>query len=448
MNNILENSNIEDFNKFIREAVSPFHTTESAKKRLKLKGFKELKAGEDFDIRAGEKYYIDIYDSSLMAFTVGKNFTLDRNWSKKGVLRFTSSHTDFPGFKIKPDSVIKDKQSGKIFIKVNTEGYGGAILNTWMDRPLSIAGRIIVRGKDEFSPESVNVNVDKPVLIIPNLSIHLNRNINKGIELNKQKDLIPIAGISDELHDNFKDYVIDVILKEELNRAHIIKENILDYELYLYNKDDGQTIGVNGEMFSAPRIDNLSSVYAQLNAIINSKNDDSLNVAFFFDNEEIGSRTKQGAASAISIMMLEKIYEEMEFDKIRMTDDIINGIMISCDVAHGYHPNYPEKSDVTNKVILGGGIVVKVAAAQTYSNDGIGIAVVKEICRKKSIPYQIFVNRSDMAGGQTLGAIFQTVMPIRTIDIGIAVLAMHSARELMGTEDEKTLEKFLTGYYS
>lgn len=463
---------------FINRAVSPFHTIHAVKDILQKNGFTELQYDEAFDIKQGGKYYIDIYASSLMAFTVGKDFLKDGHRIAARV-RCTSSHTDFPGFKIKPNSLIAaENKSGSGYVKINTEVYGGPILNTWLDRPLSAAGRLVVREKafgmsekdhhdsSPFKVRSILVDAKKPVMIIPNLAIHMNREVNKGVELNRQKDMLPIIALTEgfsseqlcrENNQNTEETnkvnlhntdIVELLFSDRLKELGISQDDILDYELYIYNTDKGEAVGINSEMYAAPRLDNLTSVFAQTNALVTGNRDDGLNIALYFDNEEIGSRTKQGAASNIISLLLEKIYISLGYDRNHMIDDILSGMMISVDVAHAAHPNSPEKSDPTNAVMLNKGIVIKIAASQSYANDAIGTSVIKGLCSEHHIDCQVFVNKSDMPGGQTLGAVSSTVLPFRTIDIGIPLLAMHSSRELMGMKDEKNLEKFLTVYYS
>lgn len=450
---------IEELKGFINQSVTPFHTVSAVQKLLDTSGFKELTMAGEYDIAPGGKYYINVYDSSMLAFTVGTDVI--HSDSKQCNLRCTSSHTDFPGFKLKPNAKIcVPGNNGDCYVKLNTEVYGGPILNTWLDRPLSIGGRLVIKGADAFNVRHVLVNAKRPILVIPNLAIHMNRDVNKGVELNRQKDMLPLTavlttggtdgrqGTDLDIGLRESDIVLDILLRDELIEKGIAKEDVLDYELYIYCCDKGERIGISGEMFSSPRLDNLTSVFAQTKAIINANRDSGINVAVYYDNEEIGSRTKQGAASQAIMLILEKIYQKLGFGRERLIDDVFNGMMLSCDVAHAAHPNFPEKSDPTNHIMLNRGIVIKQAANQSYSNDAYGIAVIRQICEQNQIDYQIFVNKSDMAGGQTLGAISSTVMPFRTIDIGLPLLAMHSARELMGSADQKKLEKFLTGYYS
>lgn len=453
----------EGLKAFIAGSVSPFHTVAAVKERLLEKQFTEISLTEDFSLQAGGRYFVSLYDSSLAAFTIGDRIKPDRIDHGSACLRLVSSHTDFPAFKLKPDCMIyAGNKSGTGYLKLNTEVYGGPILNTWMDRPLAVAGRLLVRGKDAFLPQSILVDTKRPVLVIPNLAIHMNRDVNKGVELNRQKDMLPItalvdskiwkpaekqAAVPNEAQETMKDVVL-LFFGEVLQEMEIAREEILDYELYLYNCEEGCVVGVDSQMYSSPRLDNLVSVYAQTEAIIKAERQDGVNLALYFDNEEIGSKTKQGAASFLVPLLLEKIYAGLRRERSRMINDILSGVMLSVDVAHAVHPNVPEKSDITNQVMLNGGIVLKIAASQSYANDGVGTAMVRAICKEQAIPCQSFVNRSDLAGGQTLGAISSTVLPMRTMDVGIPLLAMHSARELMGVEDEKNLEKFLTVFYS
>lgn len=435
---------IKELKTFIEKAVTPFHVVEEVKSELNENGFVELNMTEIFNIEKGGKYYVDVYGSSLMAFTVGKDMSAEN----KGI-RITSSHTDFPGFKLKPNPIINTEDvNGLSYIKLNTEVYGGPILNSWLDRPLGIGGRLMIKGEDAFSGKSVLIKSKENVLTIPNLAIHMNRDVNKGVELNRQKDILPLVGICNKSEKCANSDFLNMFFKEELEKKEINKEDILDYELFIFSCEDGSIIGCNEEMFSSPRLDNLTSVFAQVKAVEEAVRNDGINAALFYDNEEIGSKTKQGAASNIMMILFEKIYNALGYSREQLLDDLLKGVMVSCDVAHATHPNFPEKSDPTNRIMLNNGIVIKQAASQSYSNDAVGTAIIKYISKENDVPYQIFVNKSDMQGGQTLGAISSTVMPVRTIDIGIPLLAMHSSRELMGIKDEKYLEKFLTGFYS
>lgn len=425
---------IKELNEFISKSVSPFHTAQTAAGMFRQNGFEELMQGERWDIKWGGKYFARIFDSSIAAFTIG------RDGVGKGNLRIAAAHTDFPCLKIKPSASIMENG----YHKLNIELYGGAILNTWMDRPLSIAGRAAIKGKDCFSTENVMVDFKRPVLLIPNLAIHMNKSVNKGIELNIQKDMLPLADCM--VKENIENADLNSRLSELLG---IPQDEILDYELYVYQCERGETAGFDNTMFSAPRLDNLTSVKACIDGITGAGvRDEGINAVVFFDNEEIGSRTKQGAASNAFPLLLEKLFISLGKSREEYIDGIMKGSMVSVDVAHALHPDSPEKNDITNKPVLNGGTVIKLAAGQTYANDAHSSALIKCLAEKSGTKCQTFVNRSDMSGGSTLGAILSAVLPMRTIDIGIPVLAMHSARELMGADDQKSLKKLLTCYFT
>lgn len=422
---------IRKLDDFIGKSVSPFHTVNTSVEELEKKGFEKLKINKAWQLQENGKYYVKMYDSSFVAFSVGKLENVENG------LRIVSAHTDFPCFKIKPSADIYDNN----YHKINTEMYGGAILNTWLDRPLSVAGKITYSGDDTFSPITEYINIDEPILTIPNLAIHMNREVNKGVELNKQKDMLPICElISEELEKT--DFI-----KSLLNKCGIDKE-VLSYELYVYQWEKGDIIGFDESLYSSPRLDNITSVKAAVEALCNSDIRDGINMIVCFDNEEIGSRTKQGAASNILSMVIEKIFLSLGYGREEYIDYVMNGFMISADVAHAIHPNATEKSDVTNKVMLNGGTAIKMSASQSYANDAQTVAIIKELAAKAGVKVQTFVNRSDMPGGSTLGSITSTILPMRTIDIGVPILAMHSARELMGVKDQRNIEKLLLSFFS
>lgn len=423
---------IVKLSEFIEKSISPFHTVMAAAGEFRQQGFEELEMCGKWNIKRGGKYYIKIYDSSVMAFTVG-------NVNGDIRLKLASAHTDFPCFKIKPNADLRENG----YYKLNTEVYGGAILNTWMDRPLSIAGRVCVNDRQSGRIKSIPVDFKNPVLTIPNLAIHMNRNVNKGIELNKQKDMLPLADIvSGQLgNTGFADRLAE--------KTGVQKEDILDYEMYIYQWEKGGYVGFDKTLYSSPRLDNITSVCACTQALIDAGiPDKGINAAVFFDNEEIGSRTKQGAASNVLPMLIEKIIISLGKDRQSYLDAVLGGFMVSVDVAHAIHPNAPEKCDISNKPILNRGTVIKIAANQSYAGDAMASSVMRMMADKSGTKYQTFVNRSDMQGGSTLGAIVSSGMPMRTIDIGIPLLAMHSARETMGADDQESLKKLLTCYFS
>lgn len=412
----------------IEKCVSPFHVVLESKKRLKKAGFKELILKDTWKVERGGKYFINIFDTSIVAFTVGKK-EADNN-----SIRIATAHNDFPCLRIKPECEIKE--SG--YLKLNVEVYGGAILNTWLDRPLSLAGKVVIRGEDEFSPQTRFLNLDKPVLTVPNLAPHINREINKGYEYNKQKDMLPVMTVINK-DVNEKGFLVKYIAKE----LGVADEDILDMELVAYQYEKGCILGIEEDMISAPRLDNLTSVEACLYGIINGKRDTGLNLIAMFDNEEIGSKSKQGAGSMMLNMIIEKIYLALGYDRERYISDISDGLIVSADVSHCMHPNYTEKNDVTLKAVLNGGVVIKKDSQQHYANDGEGVAIIKSLCKKAGVKSQLFANRSDGTGGSTLGSILSTMLPMRTIDVGVPLLAMHSARELMGVYDQHALNELV-----
>ena len=400
---------------FVKEATCSFTTVIECMKRLDAAGFKELKLSEKWELKKGGKYYVNMYDSSLFAFRVGKKY------KDSGMLKVVTAHTDSPNFIVKPNAEMSATGG---YCKLNIEGYGGSILNSWLDRPLSIAVRASVKSKNLFEPEMKIADLKRPVVTIPNLAIHMNREVNKGVELNKQTDMLPIACLAENAGEDFFMNCLADALKCK-------KEDILDYEAFIYNSEDGCFIGIHDDFVQCPRLDNETSVLACLDSIIDAKDSEGINAICIFDNEEIGSLTKQGANSVILSNMLEKIYACIRTDKqteLRtfFMDKVFDGMMISLDVAHAAHPNHPEKNDPTNLVLLNKGPVIKRSGIQRYATDACAIGIVEQICQKVGIPYQKFANRADVVGGSTLGPISDSSLP---------VLAMHSAKETCGTKD-------------
>lgn len=415
----------------LKKGVSPVQAVSACEERLAAAGFERLEYKEAWKLAAGGKYYINHYDTTLFAFTVGN----DWGESMAPQIRIAAAHTDFPCLRIKPSADVLTNG----YAQVNVEVYGGAILNTWLDRPLGIAGRVAVRSDDVFAPVVREYVSEKNLLTIPNLAIHMNRDVNKGVELNKQTDMLPVFGLTADETDYFLTF-----LAEELS---VEKEDILDYELTVFCKEEPQYIGLKDELISSPRLDNLNSCAALVSGIIDAKRGEGVNMIALFDHEEIGSRSKQGAASILLHDMLLRILKELGRETTAERD-LYQSMILSVDVAHGLHPNQAGKMDITNKPILGKGFCIKEASSQSYATDCEAIAVVQQICETKKIPYQKFVNRSDMAGGGTLGSIASALLPVKTVDIGIPLLAMHSARELMGTADQQALKDLTEAYFS
>ena len=415
----------------VNESTCAFTAAKVAMDRLKVAGFVELALEDSWNVEKGGKYYINVHDSSVFAFNVGETFN-------NGMLRVAAAHTDHPCLYIKPSPEMTTKGYGKL----NVEVYGGPILNTWLDRPLSVAGRVALRSDNPFEPVVKIIDVKKAILTIPNLAIHMNREVNKGVELNRQNDMAPLAAIFEEEvnKDNF-------FMKYLAGVLNVDMDDILDFELYVYNMDKGEVVGMNDEMISAPRLDNITSVVACVEGIINSSRGDGINVIALYDNEEIGSRTKQGADSNLFGYVIEKLYNALGYGREEYLTATMKGFLLSIDVAHALHPNKAEKSDPTNPNMMNGGIVIKRASSQTYATDSKTIAMIEMICRNNEIPYQKYACRSDGTTGSTLGTIANKYLPMRAIDVGVPMLAMHSARELMGVKDQMYMEKLVKAFF-
>ena len=419
----------------IRAAVSPYHTADYALKRLVESGFKELLFEEEWKLERGGRYVIKIYGSTTAAFTIGDG------WSGGG-FRLVAAHNDFPCIKLKPSAQIEENN----YIKCNAGIYGGAILNTWLDRPLSAAGTVILKGGSSGKPASALIDFARPLFIIPNLAIHMNREVNKGVELNRQKDMLPVL-CTCNTWDNKKDNgdIFLNMLSGELGRE---AGEILAYDLNLYPIEEPVLLGADNSLFSAGRLDNLTSVQACINAIEKGQCTGGLNIAMFYDNEEIGSSTKQGAGSVVTRAVIERIYSGMGYGMEKFWCGIASSAGLSVDVAHAIHPNCPEKSDITNKLYMNKGFAIKTAIDEKYASDLEVLGMVLDICEKEKIPFQRYVNRSDIAGGSTLGAVAAVNLPVRMLDIGVPVLAMHSARETMGIYDQYYLEKAVGCFFN
>lgn len=415
---------------FIDNSTSPYHTVKTGANELKAKGFTELFLEDVWALGEGD-YFVKVYDSTLVAFHIGLNL--------RHSMRIASAHTDFPAIRIKPNPLVDAKGYGEL----NVETYGGLILNTWLDRPLSMAGAVVTRTDDPFRPDVHYVDVARPLLTIPNLAIHMNRQINEGVALDKQKHMLPLFMMCNDKINTDSEW--REFLSELVKRP---AEDILSYELTLYPVEGGTTFGRYDEFISSPRIDNLTSCVACLEGIFEAKAMDAegLRMVVLFDNEEVGSRTKQGGASTILSQLVERIYMATGHTKAECYADIAAGFMVSADVAHGYHPNYPEKNDITNYPILNKGVVLKMASSQSYAGDAWAIATVKALCENDSIPYQIYVNRSNIPGGSTVGSITSAMLAMRTMDVGVPILAMHSARETMGADDQEALDNLMKAF--
>ena len=385
------------------------------------------------EVKAGDKLYVTKNDSSVYAFHIGNEPLAEAGF------RMICAHCDSPTFRIKPNAEMTCEGG---IVKLNTEVYGGPIMSTWFDRPLTIAGRVIVRGNDALHPQTLLLHVKRPLLQISNLAIHFNRQVNDGVKLSKQKDMLPILGIvNDELERG--NLLMNVICGE----LNIQSADILDFDLYLADATPACTFGVHDEFLSSGRLDDLSMCFAGLEAMIATETTDMTKVLAIFDNEETGSQTKQGAGSPFLSAVLKRIALAQSGSEEAFYQAVERTFMISADNAHAWHPNYSEKYDPTNHPVLGGGPVIKFNAAQKYASDAVSAAIFAEICREAGVPCQRFVNHSDVAGGSTLGNILASSIPVRGVDMGNALLAMHSCRETGSVADHIYCVKAFTKFF-
>ena len=419
---------------FLDASPVNFLAAQNIATELEKAGYRKLDPREPIGIvKAGDKLYVTKNDSSVYAFHIGRQPMAEAGF------RMICAHCDSPTFRIKPNAEMLCEGG---IVKLNTEVYGGPIMSTWFDRPLTIAGRVIVRGENALSPTTLLLHVKRPLLQISNLAIHFNRQVNDGVKLSKQKDMLPILGIiNDELE---KGNLLMNIICGELS---IKPEQVLDFDLYLADATPACTFGVHDEFLSSGRLDDLSMCFAGLEAMIDTDTADATKVLAIFDNEETGSQTKQGAGSPFLAMMLQRIALAQSGSVEAWYQAIERAFMISADNAHAWHPNYSEKYDPTNHPVLGGGPVIKFNAAQKYASDAVSAAVFAEICRQADVPCQRFVNHSDVAGGSTLGNILASSIPLRGVDMGNAILAMHSCRETGSVADHLYTVKAFTQFF-
>ncbi|HCD65091.1 MAG TPA: M18 family aminopeptidase [Prevotella sp.] len=405
---------------------------------LQQHGYRRIDTTEALGtVKAGDKFFVTKNDSSIYAFQIGRKALAETGF------HMICAHCDSPTFRIKPHAEI-DCEGG--IVKLNTEVYGGPIMSTWFDRPLTLAGRVIVKSKDVMTPTTLLLHVKRPLLQISNLAIHFNRQVNDGVKLSRQKDVLPILGIiNDELE---KGNLLMNIILEELNKQQTVaREDILDFDLYLADATPACTFGAHNELISSGRLDDLSMCFAGLEALLASQPTDTTQVLAIFDNEETGSQTKQGAGSPFLSYMLKRIALAQGGTEEAYYQAVERAFMISADNAHAWHPNYSEKYDPTNHPMLGGGPVIKFNAAQKYASDAYSASVFAGLCKKAGVPCQRFVNHSDVAGGSTLGNILASSIPLRGVDMGNAILAMHSCRETGSTADHEFCVKVFTQFY-
>lgn len=418
---------------FLNASPVNFLAAKNIASELEKAGYRHFDPRMPLEVKAGDKLYVMKNDSSVYAFHIGR-----KNLAEAG-FRMICAHCDSPTFRIKPNAEMTCEGG---IVKLNTEVYGGPIMSTWFDRPLTIAGRVIVKGEDEMSPKTLLLHVKRPLLQISNLAIHFNREVNDGVKLSKQKDMLPILGIvSNQLEKG--NMLMNVICSE----LSIKQEDILDFDLYLADATPSCTFGVHDEFISSGRLDDLSMCFAGLEALLATPETDTTKVLAIFDNEETGSQTKQGAGSPFLSMMLKRIALAQSGTEEAFYQAVERAFMVSADNAHAWHPNYNEKYDPTNHPVLGGGPVIKFNAAQKYASDAVSAAVFSEICRKAGVPSQRFVNHSDVAGGSTLGNILASSIPLRGVDMGNAILAMHSCRETGSVADHTYAVKAFSQFF-
>lgn len=425
-----ERQNLKNITKrlltFLENSPTSFHAVENMAARLRGEGFEELKEADCWSIEAGGRYFVTRNMSSLIAFRVpGKDFT---------GFQIISSHSDSPTFKIKENPEMKVEGH---YVKLNVEKYGGMLCAPWFDRPLSIAGRLVVRTADGLQTKLVNV--DRDLVMIPNLAIHMNRQVNDGYAYNAQSDMLPLYG---------GEAAAGTLMKTIAQSAGVAEEDILGHDLYLYNRMKGSVWGAGEEFFSCGRIDDLQCAFGSLEGFLAGGNAHSVSVHAVLDNEEVGSTTKQGAASTFLLDTLKRLNTALGRTEEQYLTALASSFMVSADNAHGVHPNYTDKADPTNRPYLNGGIVIKFNANQKYTTDAVSAAVFRSVCEKADVPVQTFTNRSDMAGGSTLGNISNTHVALNTVDIGLPELAMHSPYETGGVLDTEYLIRAAKEFFS
>ena len=415
--------NPQDLLNFLYEGPTASHQVALMEKILIKEGYNALQESGIWTLEAGRKYYLKKQNAALIAFKVG---TADL--SENG-LRIIGAHTDSPSFKLKS---VPEMVTENTYLKFNVEMYGGAIAYTWFDRPLSLAGQVVVKSDNPLKPEVKLVKFNRPLLTIPSVAIHLNNTVNSEFGVNNQKDMLPIIRLVDKKFK--KDGYLQNLLAKELG---ILFDDILSFELELYAFEKGTTVGENDEFIQAQGLDDKWMVYSALTAMLQNVDTKNTQIGLFVDNEEIGSLTARGANSTFTSSFLKRLAHALGYAEEEMHSILENSIVLSADLAHAVHPNAGELHDPTNRPVLGGGPVVKVAASGSYSTDATGLAIFKTLCEKAGVPYQTLYNRSDKRGGTTIGPMTAALLSARVIDMGAPLLAMHSIKELASLKDHE-----------
>lgn len=413
--------------RFIEKSPTPFHAIDNMKHTLEKKGYKQLLEQDEWKLEQGGRYYVIRNGSAMIAFRVPQ--------AKFGGFQIVASHSDAPCLKLKENPELWSEQ---VYVRLNVEKYGGMICSTWFDRPLSVAGRLLVKSKDGV--EVKLVQIDKDLLMLPSLAIHMNREINAGYDYHAQKDLLPLYGMGTK--DEMESF-IDRIARE----ADVKAEDILGSDLYVYNRMPGSVWGSEDEFMSIGKLDDLECVYSSMTSFLKAEENDRIPVHCVYDNEEVGSSTRQGAASTFLADTLERIQESLGGSTSDYRRLIAGSMMLSADNAHAVHPNYPEKACPSNRPMINQGVVIKFSGNQRYTSDGVTAAVFRSICEKVDVPTQVFTNHSDIAGGSTLGNISALQVPVPCVDIGLPQLAMHSSYETAGVKDLEYMINAMRGFY-
>ncbi len=419
---------------FLDSSPCNFYAVHTVREILINNGFAEKSLEDALTAQPGEKFFVTKNHSAIFAFTVGKKPVADTG------LKIIAAHSDSPCFRVKPHAEMLCEGG---IVKLNTEVYGGPILYTWFDRPLSLAGRVLLKGNDALHPITRLVKIDRPLFSISHLAIHFNRAVNEGNKISKQKDMLPIiAKVNNTLEAE------NMLLHLVADELQVDTGDIIDFDLLVYNTEKATTFGLNNEFISAGHLDDLSMVHAAIEAIIDVKDDNATCVAAIFDNEETGSGTKQGAGSPVLANVIQRMVESQGGNYDGYCRALAKSFLVSADNAHAFHPNYAEKYDPTNHPALGGGPCIKINANCKYMSDAHSAAIFKSLCIEAGAPYQYFVNHSDVAGGSTLGNILTGQMDIAGVDVGNPLLAMHSVRETGSVTDHINMIKVFKQFFS
>ena len=425
MQKLNQGNYVEGLFSFIDKSPSPFHAIEAMKEMLTEAGFIEVQENKSWELKKGGSYFVVRNDSAIIAFQLP-------NEEVKG-FHMVASHSDSPSFKIKENAELT---LDKAYTKLNVEKYGGMIMSSWFDRPLSVAGRVYVHA--EQGSEKRMIHFDEDLLVIPNLAIHMNREVNNGVKYSAQTDMCPVLSTTADKTQ------FATLLSE---KAGVNAEDVLGQDLYLYTRQKGLVVGVDKDMIMSPRLDDLECAYGSMQALIESTPDKFVNICAVLDNEEVGSGTRQGADSDFLYSTLKRIVYAMGGNEETYMQTVAESFLISADNAHAIHPNHPEKADPTNRPVLNGGIVIKYSGNQKYTSDAFSGSVMKKLCMDADVPYQVFYNHSDVLGGSTLGNISTAHVSVASVDIGLPQLAMHSAVETAGVKDIEYLIKALKEFY-